>query len=361
MDPAPDAVPDPDACDLEYESNVRQGDYEKQAQPVNAEIFAITEEQSYTVARETMREAIDHKRNEGILDLRRVAGLVMICLSHHYFGFPRRPGPNMIRDFTFVARYIFSSPGPTEFLERRAREWGKQEYGKILEFVERHRTKPYDRVGLLSEKLFAMTQQFPDNDEGNQHLARTIAGLCNGMIAPTLGSFLSMMAQLIQSGRLWRVQQLLLLKTQQRDSYSSIATIILPVILESLYSGPVPNIVHRKTTREISYWPWTVEDGKLVDTDPPPRQLEPGTRVILGIESATCEMAPPTTIDAAGLIFGGTYGPSGSTGTHACSGARMGIGILAGMLTALLESGNLKLENEPLTLSRNVKEEHAIP
>jgi hypothetical protein len=38
----------------------------------------------------------------------------------------------------------------------------------------------------------------------------------------------------------------------------------------------------------------------------------------------------------------------------------MGIGILTGMLAALLESGNLKLENAPITLSRNMKDERAV-
>jgi len=198
-----------------------------------------------------------------------------------------------------------------------------------------------------------MDDQFPNSTEGNEHLARTIAGLSNGMIAPTLGSFLSMTAQLIESGHLWRTQQRLLLETTERNTYSDVERVIVPVILRSLYSRPVPDIVHRTNSEPVPCSFSAISGNPIAIDSDAGHELRAGSRVILGIESATHDVDVPNKLGDAEVIFGGKYIPGASTGTHACSGARMAVGILAGMLTALLEAGNLKLENAPLTLSRN--------
>jgi len=189
-----------------------------------------------------------------------------------------------------------------------------------------------------------------------------------------MGSFLSMMNQMISSGKLWRVQQQYLcdIDVNDREKFEIVSELLVPVVLKAMWTRPVPDIVHRTNTAEVPYKDCKIirkkdDDGKDTDErmlapESVKRQLPPGSTVVLGIESATHEdnFKIPRTIEDADMIFGGKYDPNGSTGTHACSGARMGIGILTGMLAALLESGNLKLENAPITLSRNMKDERAV-
>jgi len=94
--------------DDEYRAAVEKGDYKEQACPVNAEVFAVKEHQSYIKAREFMRDAIDQETNKDILDLRYISGFVMMELCNYYFGIPIRPGPDMIKNYVFAARFIFS-------------------------------------------------------------------------------------------------------------------------------------------------------------------------------------------------------------------------------------------------------------
>lgn len=368
MDPSPVEITDPNASedtktkDTQYNAAVKAGNYATQAEPVNAEVYKITEVMSYPVARDFMRKAISQKSNKNIIDLRSVSGLVMLNLCNYYFGVPIRPTPDTIANFVFAARYIFSSPHPSDFLKKKAPVRGKIELGLVEEFVKHMRKKPDELTGVITKELFAMTDMFEDTEEGNLFLAKTIAGLSNGMIAPTMGSFLSMMYQLISNEKMWRVQQQFFCETETRDAYADIEQVLVPVILESMYSGPVPDVVHRTTTETLDFisTPNSGDDSESSGSSEKP--LHAGSTVILGIESATHDpdLEVPRRFEDAEVIFGGKFCPGASTGMHACSGARMGIGILAGMLTALLESGNLKLENAPLTLSRNMEDEHAV-
>ena len=385
MDPEPQKIAHPPsdsdagAKDEEYRAAVKKDDYKKQACPVNAEVFAVKEDQSYVVARDSMKDMIDLKTNddlEGILDLRYISGFVMMKLCNYYFGIPIRPDPDMIKNYVFAARFIFSAPRPSEFLSKKASVRGKIELKKAREFVEFYRPKPDELDDAeIAKALFQKTDLFEENEEGNELLAKTLAGLSNGLIAPTIGSFLSMMNEMIGSGKLWRVQQQYLsdIKVNDREDFGKVEKLLVPVVLAAMCEKPVPDVVHRTNTADVPYKDCKIirtkdDDGKDTDErelapESVKRQLPPGSTVVLGIESATHDddkFKNPRTIKDADVIFGGDYERDGSPGTHSCPGARMGIGILTGMLAALLESGNLKLENAPITLSRNMEDERAV-
>jgi deferrochelatase/peroxidase EfeB len=327
--------------DRQYRKAVAAGAYEQSAGLVNPVIATtVSREKAYKLAYQKTEDVIAAIRNRStsadkpaLLELKDVGVDVMIELCREWFGVPRdrppgraRPPRRMIENYLYTGRYIFASPRPSTFLKSAAAIKGRRNLIYVRCFVRAARSQKGRRRGTISRKLF---KKISDDEQ----LAKTICGLCNGLVAPTLGSFLSVMHVLIATERLWRLQQRLALQQSSGErEYRDVESLLEPAVMMSMRGSPVPNMVYRTATAAI----------------PTPKgDADPGAPVVLSIESATADsrIAGSKT----DVLFGGDYNDS-SSGAHACPGRDMGIGVIVGMLTAVLEAGELSPTFTPLTL-----------
>jgi hypothetical protein len=76
-------------------------------------------------------------------------------------------------------------------------------------------------------------------------------------------------------------------------------------------------------------------------------QVQAGETVVIGIVSATQEALGAGRTDVY-PVFGGER--AGSHPTHACPGYEIGMGVLLGMISGVLEAGTLRPMPSPLTV-----------
>ena len=97
-------------------------------------------------------------------------------------------------------------------------------------------------------------------------------------------------------------------------------------------ANPVPQQIYR-TTHDAFTW-----DGL---------DIAKNTRVILCLDGAAQgDLSKPSTE----VLFGGNYGESTSKGGHPCPGQALAMGVIQGILAAILEAGELTALS-PSTLS----------
>lgn len=336
MDPEPQEIEasageEAKAFDQLYRRSVKCGQHGKESQDANPLIAGISEQKAFELAinSTTLRldaavaKSLDGTRNR--ISLRHLAVNVFADLCKHWFGFPQDPelpkGYQSMESFQAAARYIFS-PNPSDLVENQAKHLGDKVLSEMEAYVAETRTYLKEQHGAISGPLF---QKITDNKQ----LARTLTGLIQGFIAPTLGNFLSIMHNLCETEELWRLQQSWFLQRPQQANLIDLAEeVIRPAIIKYMR---YPNLLHRTA----------VKDLKLGGVD-----IRSGDRVVLGLVSATREAQ-----DKREIFFGGHYGKGAKAPVHACPGQPMAFGVLLGMISAVLEAGTLEPEPTPLTIS----------
>lgn len=337
-----------------YRAAVDSERYAEESRIANLWISSQTEDQAYLHAYETttqvITELVQVMPGETILNLRRLVFDVVARMCPKWFALPdgvlmKKGGPYPAEahcpdNFSATARYVFS-PNPTAFVIEDGRTRGNELIEAAREFV-RTRSRPDYQGSNLYTALYD-SQVWGGHEPTETHIdfiARGLAGAIHGFVGPVGGSTISLLHEWMKSGELWR-QQFELARSISSDDQPTHAETSLALgeaISVGMQIQPFPYILHRVPVRdvELEQRPWIGSPFNI--------PVRAGTRVVLGIVSATRDQDPGDTE----VLFGGHYGGGGPV--HACPGKSIAMGTIAGIVAALCRSGNLTALG-PLSLS----------
>jgi hypothetical protein len=330
--------------------------YDKASTETNKAIFALGERPAFDLARGTTRAVLTGildaaagatGKREASIDLKFVSDRVLGALASSWFDLPDEhhtyvePGgwdgtgnrkPRCPGDFTSPSRYIFS-PRPSEAVKEYAVAQGQALRGAALEFVRAMRAKPPAELekalnGPLSKAMFK-------DIKNNEQLASTLIGVMMGFLPTADGCFRSVLHVWLTDRSLWRVQANLAYASG--DDYTRAKNALEDPLKRTLQKRPVPDIVWR--TAKVKH-------------DLGPVAVQPGERIVVGIVSATQEALAGGEVDVY-PVFGGKRSAGEATEgdpTHACPAYKAAMGVLLGMISALLDAGTLRPHPMPLVV-----------
>lgn len=230
--------------------------------------------------------------------------------------------PNVYLPFHSLApsRYVFSSPNVRPSVATLGQTHGAKLLTAVREFVDRERQYP-DRLKLEGSLLPQLFTAILDRDE----LARTIVGMLEGFLPTVFGNMLKILNLWLTDETLWRVQQALLSPGPRDELFDRAMASVYPEQVSAMMVRPVPDLIYRTAVRA----------GTLGSV-----QVEPGDTVVLAISSVT-EASAAQGLRNVAPIFGGLRAKEPHP-THACPAYEMGLGVILGMLTAVLQVGTIR-------------------
>ena len=313
---------------------------------VNALVSEVDENSAFRVASSATREVLKTMLAKGegrptTIALETVVDQVLAQLSTYWFGIPNgveifaggRPAKagdvHLPYHSLAPSRYIFSSPFPRDVVAAAGQRHGQQLRNAVANLAKEKGVAGFPRP--LAERLWEMT---PDEGGAPKHdvFARMLVGFIEGFLPTVYGNFLKTMHLWVSDETLWRVQQDIRSDGSPKEVYDRAHQIIKPALQRAMQRRPVPDIIYRTATQRHTLKGETIEAGE---------------RVVLLIASATQEMAvagPDVT-----LVFGGDRKKDPHP-THACPAYDMGIGVLLGMISAMLEATTLTPTDSPLSV-----------
>lgn len=388
-----------------YLAAVDEGRYAREATVANEWIAAVSEEEAYTlaygVARGVLTRALDATRpvdgvpsalpHATVVDVRDLVDYTVGTMCTPWFGLPDPDGAYQVAatpaparahnpdNFKSTARYIFS-PNPTEFVRRDGRQKGTELLEGARAWVKRFLEPdtgqdgqpvppPSPPLGLfarLLEQREEMERAGIAPEAFGDACARVIVGTIHGFVGPVGGTATSLLNQWTENRELWRRQQALLAAfgdPARPLTWSEASGVLLASVEEGMRLQPFPYVLHRTPVRDVVLRQEPKPRDRAEQAPPIPWDLhvEAGSRVVLGLVSGAhdakaSEAGAMPTLD---LLFGGAYrgggyggspgadagdepGASPAVGVHACPGRSIGMGTVLGILTALLQAGNLR-------------------
>jgi Dyp-type peroxidase family len=315
---------------------------------VNKLVSDIGEQEAFRIAEQKTNALLDTMLPKGggrptPIALETLADQVLARLSAYWFGVPNdneiraggRPAKagDVHLPFHSLApsRYIFSSPSPRNVVTAAGKRHGKELRNAVTKLAEKGIA---EFRAPLAKELWDLT---PDEGDAPRSdvFARTLVGFIEGFLPTVYGNFLKTMHLWISDETLWRVQQDLRSDGVPKAPYERAHAIIGPALRRAMQKRPVPDIVYRTATQRHKLNGETIEAGE---------------RVVVLIASATQEFAAQQQRDPdVTLVFGGNRKHEPHP-THACPAYDMGMGVLLGMIGALLERTTLTPTDSPLSI-----------
>jgi Dyp-type peroxidase family len=320
-------------------------EYRAQSEATNAAILAIGEREAFDAAsRETRRvlRALLDRDGEATFDTRELSDGVLAELSRHWFDVPEGSSieyggwswepvsgrkPRCPGDFTAPSRYLFS-PHPGPAASQYGRAHGAAASAGAASFVARMRGQESALQGVLSKAMFAVIAE-------DGRLARTLAGVMMGFLPTVDGNLRSVLYEWMQAGTLWRLQDALVADPDP-DRHAAANRALRAPLMRAMQGRPVPDAVWRTAA---------------ADHDLGGIHVRKGERIIIGIGSATQEDLEAGKLDVIPVFGGRRIAGQGDSPTHACPAYAMSMGILLGILGALLEAGTLRPTPSPTGLN----------
>ncbi len=310
--------------------------YEAQSKQVNEAIGKITRQAAFDAAIETTRGVLEvfvkdlpPSLLEGApVDLKLLSDRVLAGLSRKWFDIPDNINvsddprtwnwhvegekPRCPGHFTSPSRYFFSPLPDGTQAEAHGQAHGKAVVAAVLKFVKAQRGH-----ALRGELSKAMFDAISDDDQ----LASTIVGVMMGFLPTVDGNLRRTLYEWIEQRTLWSLQREARLCMHNGHISLDCATQrILPLLLHSMQRHPVPDVVWRRALTHHTLGPL---------------EVQPGQRVVVGIVSATQALQAHGSDDVY-PVFGGDRKLDPHP-THACPGYEMAMGVLLGILGALIE------------------------
>ena len=321
----------------------RGPEYTALSTPANATLDLVTEEQAcreaFTFTQQAMKKRI---RPAEALPLEPVVDEVLAELARTWFDVPdgtlikvgRRPENNddMHCPFNFLApsRYVFSSPNPRETVTQLGETNGTKLLEQVRTFVEhcQQNQRANGDSGLRGEISRALFEAIPYDDD---LLARTLLGLVFGFVPTVYGSALQVLNLWLGDETLWRVQQRMLeaigheADDDPAHKIYRTASAVLRIDLErAMQTRPVPPLLHR-TVIKARPLRWV--------------SLNEGDRVVVGMAGVTQQALSRGASDVMPIFGGDRNVPDHPI--HACPGYHIAMGVLLGLLSAILTAGTL--------------------
>lgn len=323
------------------------GPYDQQSEATRAAIGKISEEEAFDLTRhraiEIMNDFIseamnaqspsDPSRWELNLDVKEVSDKVLAYLCESWFGMPGvekrlepsgsrwdwKPGdrPLYPGNFTAPSRYIFQ-PRPGKTVVDFGCEYGSTLTEAVREFVADHRkagTRPTARIG---EAIFDKFDDPARDDE----VARTMVGAMMGFLPTVDGNLRLSLNEWLLDGTFWSLRSAMAAPNPAHpDPYAKAIALLRTPLIRAMQLRPSPELVWR-----TSKCPHSI--GKV--------PVDPDDIVVLSIVSATQQCLERGDLDLYPM-FGGHRSPTQTCPVHACPGYAAAMGVILGVLSALLE------------------------
>lgn len=239
--------------------------------------------------------------------------------------------PRCPRDLFRVSRHVFG-PAPTAAVQAEGRAAGQ----RFTAAVQAWLAEPGVQLPPLAQKIVAAARGLPDAPPDLP--ARTLAGIMLGFPPTTHANLLTVLAGWVQTRKLWELQPLWHEVTPDPQTglrpYAEAVARLRPTLVATLNQRPTPFQVWRKA--RVAH--------RLGQVD-----IEPGRVVIVGLGSATQQ--DPLRHHVA---FGGDRADPDGPPPHACSGYGMGMGVMLGVIAAVLDAGVLRFTGSPTVVAMGV-------
>ena len=328
-------------------------DYQREAAACNREIQNITFDDGFDQARRAAELALDgwvgQARDLAIdekaarwdltLDVRELVDEVLATLCENWFGLSEEGGflkrgsfawepidsstgapdlrPRYPGHFTAISRATFQ-PAPGAAASALARSQGQALTKAMHAFL----TGP----GAATQ---APVTRAVLNDCGadTDRAARTVAGALMGLLPTTAGNLRRILGDWLQDGVLWRLQAELAGAADWDVAATAMQRLHAP-LLRTMQARPVPELIWR-TARHAH----VLQHGTAM-----PCPVDAGAKVVLGLVSATQQGLETGATDVL-PAFGGARGAAATSPTHACPGYMGAMGVIVGLLAAVLARG----------------------
>lgn len=282
------------------------------------------------------------------LDFERLSEGVLAKLCQLWFGQPdgrhiwgtefhaEAPAQGVVarcpRDLFKVSRHVFG-PYPTDAVKAEGRAAGR----RFTAAVEAWLAEPDAVLPPLAQKIVAAAKALPDATPDLP--ARTLAGIMLGFPPTTHANLLTVLAAWTQTRKLWELQPLWHEVAPDAQTglrpYAEAVARLRPTMVAMLNQRPTPFQIWRKA--RVAH--------RLGQVD-----VEPGRVVVVGLGSATQQ--DPLRHH---VVFGGDCADPKGRPPHACSGYGMGMGVMLGVIAAVLDAGVLRFTGAPTVVAMGVE------
>jgi hypothetical protein len=191
----------------------------------------------------------------------------------------------------------------------------------VREFVNDHRkwkTRPTAPGGGAAPIADAIFGKF-DDPARDDEVARTLVGALMGFLPTVDGNLRLSLNEWLRDGSFWSLRAAMAIP-DPASAYDRAKKLLREPLIRTMQLRPSPELVWRTAAR-----PHTI------GTVP----VDPDDTVVLSVVSATQQCLAKGDPDIS-PVFGGNYSGESSP-THACPGYKAGMGVILGVLSALLE------------------------
>jgi len=329
------------------------GQYARQSAAPNAAIHAIKLDEAFQLARESTavelgkfilkaQEEADtgDYRWQLTLDVKELVDQVLADICEVWFGLsekgPTEKDPGRLKrggsrwdwkpgspplypgNFTAPSRYIFQ-PHPGESVKEFGCKYGTTLQAALRAWISDHRaantgpTSPNGNPAPIGVAIFGPKDAPTPTDEA----ARTFVGILMGFLPPADGNLRLTLNEWLRDGTFWSLRASL--AGRKFANAADAESLLLAPLKQAMQLRPSPELIWRKATRGHSL------GGK---------QVEPEDTIVVSVVSATQQCLADGKADVM-PVFGGDRSPGGPT--HACPGYEAAMGVILGVLSALLE------------------------
>lgn len=336
--------------------------HREQAPAVNAALERIGEAQAFVAAYLAAKTGLDKLKDEARqllaafpagqkavdvpsdtpLDLERLSEGVMAGLCRAWFGQPdgttvwaaephppaQPEAPRCPRELFRVSRYVFG-PHPNPAVCQAGRDAGQRLLAAIAGWLAH---TPAEQLPPLTQEIVAAAAAVPG--AAADLPARTLAGVMLGFPPTTHGNLLTALAAWVQTRKLWELQPAwheVPADVAPDQRYIEAVARLRPALIATLNQRPTPYQIWRRAT----------EAHRLGAID-----IAAGRMLVLGIGSATQQ--DPLRHH---LIFGGDRADPNGPPPHACPGYAMGMGVMLGVIAAVLDAGVMRFTGSPTVVA----------
>ncbi len=322
-------------------------EHDERAARANAVFSSIDERQAFAAALKpaaTLLGGLGKVGGQATIPLPKYVDLALAEISKLWFGVPdaptllelldgARPNPRALvqaggeppagaetshcpAHVNSASRFVFQ-PQPTAAVDATASREGQRLKTAMDAFVAPYLDKKKKKPKWPS-KLTRDVFQALKKDKLEEEFASVLIGGLLGFLPTVQGNFLTSTRDWLREGDFWRVQNAYLAARSAGASEADAAfAVIGPQLARSMARRPVPSMIHRRATRDLT----------LADVS-----VGAGQTIVVGLVSAAAEQS----FDEVAWVFGGEYYGSPRI-THACPGRQLGTGTLLALLAALFE------------------------
>lgn len=331
--------------------------YQRLSAVTNAAIMAVPQASALALAKvaadaflqrlvqgtKAIAAALGQRSWETTLDVKEISDAALAIMCEQWFnlndfaGAHMRPGgspwnwatgqpPLYPAHFTAPSRYVFQ-PNPRDQQIALGQARGQALLTAITNLVDAYRTAGTQPAGLIAQAIFNDPNLAPVGPATNDLVARTLLGALIGFVPTVEGNFLSIMNEWLNERVLWEL----------RDAHAAGSpSDVLDRLERTMMYRPVPEYIWRTAVNNC----WL--GGVAVKRN---------DKIVASTVAATHEDLFSGKVDVS-PVFGGNRRAAANPPRHACPGYDMGLGVLLGMLSAVVELNVVvRPTPAPLTLS----------